>query len=109
MEMAALAFRDSPLIRRPPSYQELPNTFIFRVMFANFLHGVRRFSQGGFKELSPDKLVNDSVDMMFVAYGSYFDGVMSSDRNVKYMFSETCLLLSALLDAEIPSIKGLAK
>jgi|GEM_PF-1145864 len=109
MEMAALAFRDSPLIRRPPSYQELPNTFIFRVMFANFLHSIRRFSQGGFRDLSSDKLGNDFVDMMFVAYGSYFDGVMSSDKNVQYMFSKTCLLLSALLNAEIPCIKGLGK
>jgi hypothetical protein len=107
MELAALAFRDSRAILRKPSYQELPNTFIFRVMFATFLHSIRRFSQGGFDQLSSDKLANDFVDMMFVAYGSYFDGGMSSDKNVKYMFNETCLLLPSLLDAEVPYIKGL--
>lgn len=109
MELAALAFRDSRVVLRQPSYQELPNTFIFRAMFASFLHSIRRFSQGGFGELSSDKLRNDFVDMMFVAYGSYFDGLMSSDKNVKYMFNETCLLLSSLLDAEVPYIKGLVK
>lgn len=109
MELAALAFRDSQVVLRQPNYQELPNTFIFRVMFASFLHCIRRFSQGGFGELRSDKLRNDFVDMIFVAYGTFFDGVMSSDKNVKYMFTETCLLLSSLLDAEVPYIKGLVK
>lgn len=109
IEMAGSAFRDSPFVRRRPSYEELPNTFIFRVMFASFLHSIRRFSQGGFGNLSSDKLRNDYVDMMFVAYGSYFDGVMSSDKNVNYMFNETCFLLSSLFDAEVPFINRMTK
>ncbi len=109
IEMAALCFRDSPIVKRRPSYEELPNTFIFRVTFACFLQSIRRFSQGGLGELSAEKLRNDLVDMMFVAYGSYFDGLMSSDKNVNYMFTETCLLLSSLFDAEVPFISNLAK
>lgn len=106
MEMTALAFQDATLIRKPPTYQELPNTFVFRVMLANFLNYIRKYSQGGIRGQSPNKLANDSVDMMFVAYGTYFDGVMSSDKNVKYMFSETCRLLSTLLNADVPNIKA---
>lgn len=109
MEMTAMIFRDSPLVRRPPSYTELPNTFIFRVTFALYLLGLSRFSQGGFGELSPEKLRNDFVDMMLVAYGSYFDGLLSSDKNVNYMYQETCLLLASLFDAEIPSISSLRR
>lgn len=105
IEMAALAFQDW----RRPSYAELPNTFVFRVMFASFLHSIRRFSHGGLDNLSSEKLRNDYVDMMFVAYGSYFDGLMSSDKNVNYMFTETCLLLYALFDADVPFIDNLRK
>jgi hypothetical protein len=47
--------------------------------------------------------------MMLVAYGTYFDGLMSADKNVNYMFQETGLLLSALLDAEIPSLAVLER
>jgi hypothetical protein len=105
--MTNLIFQDSPLVRERPTFQELPNTFMFRVTFATYLLGLRRYSQGGFSELSPEKLRNDFVDMMLVAYGTYFDGLMSADKNVNYMFQETGLLLSALLDAEVPSVARL--
>lgn len=109
MEMSTLAFHHSPFVKRPPTYKELPNTFIFRIIFACFLHSMRRFSQGGLGTINSEKLRNDLVDMMFVAYGSYFDGVMSSDQNVKYMYTETCLLLHSLLDAEVPFINNMQK
>lgn len=104
LEMAGMIFRESPIARKPPTYSELPNTFIFRVTLACYLLGLRRFANGGLGELSPEKLRNDFVDMMFVAYGTYFDGLMSSDNNVNYMFSEISLLLSALFDAYVPSM-----
>ena len=47
--------------------------------------------------------------MMIVAYGTYFDDVMSADKNVNYMFQETGLLLSTLLDAEVPSLAMLQR
>lgn len=107
IEMTGAIFRDSPLIHRHPNFSELPNTFMFRVTFACYLLGLRRFSQGGFGELSPEKLRNDMVDMMLVAYGTFFDGLMSADKNVNYMFQETSLLLSGLMQAEVPSLARL--
>lgn len=107
LEMAGMIFRESPHSRKLPTYAELPNTFIFRVTLACYLLGLRRFASGGFGELSSEKLRNDFVDMMFVAYGTYFDGLMSSDKNVNYMFNEVSLLLSALFDANIPALTRL--
>ena len=104
LEMAAMIFRDSPLVRKSPTYAELPNTFIFRVTLACYLLGLTRFAHGGLSDLSADKLRNDFVDMMFVAYGTFFDGVLSSDRSVNHMFEEVGLLLSGLFDAEVPSL-----
>ena len=104
LEMTAMIFRDSPLIRQPPTYKELPNTFVFRVTFTLYLLGIRKFAAGGFGDISAEKLRNDFVDMMLVAYGTYFDGLMSEDKNVSYMYQETCLLLVGLFDAEVPSL-----
>jgi hypothetical protein len=109
MEMTAVIFRNSPLGRWPPTYVELSNTFVFRVTFSIYLLGLRRFAQGGLGGMSSEKLRNDFVDMMLVAYGTYFDGLMSSDKNVNYMYQETSLLLSALFDAEIPSLASLRR
>ena len=47
--------------------------------------------------------------MMIVAYGTYFDGVMSSDKTVKRMEREVALLLSHLFDAEVPAIVRLKR
>lgn len=102
LEMAALIFGRSPFVRRKPTYPELPNTFIFRVTLAIYLLGITRYSNGGFSDLSANKLRNDFVDMMLVAYGTFFDGLMSSDKNVERMFKEVSLLLSVLFDAEVP-------
>ena len=108
LEMAGTIFAGSPLVRKRPTYAELPNTFIFRVTLACYLLGLTRYANGGFSTLSPDKLRNDFVDMMFVAYGTYFDGVMSADKNVIYMFEEVSILLSGLFDAEVPNLANLA-
>lgn len=105
LEMAALIYKDSPIVRRTPTYSELPNTFIFRVTFSCYLLGLQRYANGGLGRLNSAKLRNDFVDMMFVAYGTYFDGLLSSDKNVNSMFSVMSHFLSALFDAEVPSFR----
>lgn len=105
LEMVSMIFDESPFVSRRPSYDLVANTFVFRVVFATYLMLLRKYSVGGLDQLSPEKLRNDFVDMMFVAYGSYFDGVMSSDKNLVIVFRETCKLLFALFDAEIPSLR----
>lgn len=105
LDMVSMMFNESPFVSRRPSYDLVANTFVFRVVFATYLMLLRKYSAGGIEQVSPEKLRNDFVDMMFVAYGSYFDGVMSSDKNLVGVFRETCRLLFALFDAEIPSLR----
>ncbi len=107
LRMAAMIFHDSPLLRKAPTYTDLPNTFVFRATLAIYLLGVTRFARGGFGELSPKKLRNDLVDMMLVAYGTFFDGLMSLDKNVNDMFDDVCRMLVTLFDAEVPSFARL--
>ena len=94
MEMAGMIFQKTGHVGTLPTFAELPNTFVFRVTLACYLLGLRRFANGGIGQLSSEKLRNDFVDMMFVAYGTYFDGLMSSDKNVNYMFGKVSQLLS---------------
>ncbi|MEA3237804.1 hypothetical protein OP492_24420 [Pseudomonas mosselii] len=104
LDIVNLIFLSSPLVSKVPIYSELSNTFIFRVTLACYLLGLRRFVQGGFDGLSSEKFRNDFVDMALVAYGTYFDGIMSADKNVNYMFGEICSLLVGLFDAEVPAL-----
>lgn len=100
-------FKDAPIVRKRPSFQELPNTLIFRVSLACYVMAITRSAKGGMRNMRPDRLRNDLVDMIFVAYGTYFDGIMSDDENVNVMFTETCLILAGLFNAEIPAINRL--
>lgn len=109
LEIAGMIFRDSPLVHRTPSYKELPNTFIFRVSLACYLMAITRAAHGGVRDVRPEKLRNDLVDMMLVAYGTFFDGIMSDDKRVNRMFEEVCLLLSGVFDAEVPAMGRLLR
>jgi hypothetical protein len=107
LQLVSTIFQNSPLIKRRPSYSEAPNTFMFRVALACYLLGIKRASQSSVSAVKPEKIRNDLVDMMFVAYGTYFDGVLSADKNVQMMFTEVCLLLHGLFDAEVPAMRRL--
>ena len=109
LEIAGIIFRDSPLVRRTPSYEELPNTFIFRVALACYVMAITRVANGGVRDIRPEKLRNDLVDMMFVAYGTFFDGILSNDKGMNRIFTEACLLLSGALDAEVPAMDRLLR
>lgn len=107
LEISGMVFRDSPHIRRAPSVEELPNTFIFRVTLASYLLAITRSAYGNVDRTNPVNIRNDLVDMMFVAYGTFFDGILSEDKNVNRMFEESCLVLSGLFNAHVPAIARL--
>ncbi len=104
IEVSDMIYRNSPLTHKVPTYQELPNTFYFRVALCNYLMIIRRGALGGSIGARPDKIRNDLVDMMIVAYATYFDGILSKETNVNRIFKDACLMLSALFDAEVPSL-----
>lgn len=109
LDLAARIALSSRLVQRWPTYAELPNTYFFRVTLACYLMAITKAAHGGMDRTRPDKLRNDLVDMTFVAYGTYFDGILSEDDGVNSMFSEVCLILSALLNAEVPAMARLLK
>jgi hypothetical protein len=105
MEIAGGIFRELSGKVKLPSYSELGNTFIFRSSFIYYLNGLERFSLGQLNSMKPKDLQNDFVDMMIVTYGTYFDGLMTSDRNAQKMFNEARLLLFDLFNAVVPSLE----
>lgn len=107
--IAKTVFNSSSATRKTPRYNELSNTFIFRFTLSCYVMAITRSAQGGVLNIRPEKLRNDLVDMILVAYGTYFDGIMSNDKNVNLMFTETCLLLKGLFDAEVPSMERLLR
>lgn len=66
----------------------IPNGFIFRLALANHLLVIDWIANGGANDVNPDKLLNDVMDMHFVVYATYFDGLMTNDRKQKSLYKE---------------------
>jgi hypothetical protein len=109
LEISALIFSNTGLVRHRPSPEELPNTFLFRVALCCYLMAIRRGALGGAAAAKAERVRNDMVDMIFVAYGTYFDGLMSADTNVNRIYDEACVMLSALFKAEVPRLAALQR
>lgn len=82
---------------------EFKNTFIFRLSLCTYLLCLRWAANGGIKKMSREKVRNDLVDMYFVAYATFFDGLMTAEKKVLAIHQEARLWLSALYGCTLPS------
>jgi hypothetical protein len=82
---------DHPSAARWPAL--LPSTFIFRYSLACYLLTIRWIGDGGVENAKPKVLANDVVDMNYVAFATYFDGVLSLDSKVLGVYEEASLFL----------------
>lgn len=101
LEVSSFIVADSPHVRKRPPLLELPNTFFFRYAVACYFMILRRNAEGGVLGAAPKKLRNDFVDMGIVAYATFFDGILSSDKRLTTAFNDSCMFLHSI-EAEVP-------
>ncbi len=100
---AGKIFKDHPSVKVLPTYEELPNTFIFRAALCGYLLALDWGARGGAKDARAGTLRNDMIDMNFAAYATFFDGLLSADAKVNRIHQEARLFLSALFDCHMHS------
>jgi hypothetical protein len=100
--LAAQLFKAHPDVATFPTADNLRDTFIFRFALAVHLLVLRWLSEGGIDTVSMDRLRNDVVDMSYVAYATFFDGILSRDRKLLEIYEEATFFLKHVLgpDAE---------
>lgn len=81
--------------------RDIKNTLAFRVALAMYVLMLHRTAAGSISEMSPGRLKNDFVDMILVAYGTFFDGVLTADVRLKDLYDEVAILLFGLYGAFI--------
>lgn len=101
IQVAGDTFKNHPSVRVLPSYQHLPNTFIFRLALCTYLLALDWAASGSARNANAATLRNDMVDMNFAAYGTYFDGILSDDAKVVRIHQEARLILSALFKCHL--------
>ena len=71
-----------------PSAETLSQTFTFRFSVASYLLALDWIRSGGVSNALVGRLANDVVDMNYVAYATYFDGVLSRDKKLLKIYRE---------------------
>jgi hypothetical protein len=99
--LTALFMKKHPDVSAIPRYgSELKGSYIFRYSIATFLLAMRWISDGGAKNVKPQKLRNDVVDMTYVVYATFFDGLLSRDKKATEIYEETRFLLDEVFVSE---------
>lgn len=76
-------------------HNELPNKYtfarhyIFRYSLACYLLALKWLSEGGWHSYSQEDMRNDLIDMSYVAYATYFDGVLSKDKKINELYEKS--------------------
>lgn len=87
-----------PDIRQLRNMEEVVNHIVFRYTVAGYVWLLEKLRNGanGKQPLSPKKVTSDFVDIVYVAYATYFDGVLSKELRVQRNFDETLVILKKM-------------
>jgi hypothetical protein len=97
LAMAAFLFiRANPNATKLPHARELPYTFIFRYALAGYLVALRWIAVGA-KTVKSEKIRNDIVDATYVAYSTYFQGLLSNDVKANETYADAKFFLGVIL------------
>lgn len=81
---------------RLPSRNSLVNAFLYRYALASVLYLLEWIRHGGQSEINAEKIRNDLVDLNFAVYGSFFNGLMTSDAKLLRRHGELRYVLRIL-------------
>ncbi|MFA5049347.1 MAG: hypothetical protein WC516_10050 [Patescibacteria group bacterium] len=93
MLLAATLFKNHPDVQEFPQFPQVRNSYIFRFAISAYLLNLRWISDGGIENVNLDRLRNDVVDMNYVTYATFFDGLLTKDNKMEEIYQETCFIL----------------
>ena len=76
-------------------HNEVPNKntfirhYIFRYVLACYLLALKWISDGGWHNYPQEDMRNDLIDMSYVAYATYFGGVLSKDNKINDLYKKS--------------------
>ena len=93
LAVADTMFLVHPYFKKQPPLKKLSNAFLFRYAVAGYVVALRCLKEGGPNGASAEKIRNQIIDAMLVAYSTYFDGFLSADKRAQDIHETTSELL----------------
>jgi hypothetical protein len=69
-----------------PKKENFLDHFLFRHSLSNFLLVLKWLIDHGWKSYPAENMRNDGVDMFYVTFATYYDGVLSNDKKVNSIY-----------------------
>lgn len=76
-------------VKERPDFDTVKNSYVFRNLVSAFLWSLRWIKDGGIDSLPEEKIRNDIVDMSYITYATYFDGLLSLDKKLNAIYTDT--------------------
>ena len=77
--VTGLLYQKHPDVHEMPQVEQIINSYIFRFAISSYLLALWWVSEGGIGNVGLDKLRNDGLDMSYVAYATFYDGLLTND------------------------------
>lgn len=100
LDFAIQQLEEHPRVFKLPNVKELPNTFILRYTLCVIILTLSWIKEGGAHGAKPERLRNDLVDANMATYATYFDGLLTADKNLIKIYKRAIFWLS-VFDAHI--------
>ncbi len=81
-------FKRHPEKPRRPSNRSRPNIFLYRYALATVLYLMKWIGSGSQVLRNRARIRNDFIDLNFATYGTFFNGLMTADRNAQIAHGE---------------------
>ena len=94
--LARAFYEASPQFVGPALQTNPSSSFTFRFALASYLLAISWIASGGVESASRSRLANDVVDMNYVTFATFFDGVLSRDKKVNEIYEEARLFLDTV-------------
>ncbi len=89
-----LLFDSHPKTSKIPEFENLHNSYIFRYSLCSCILVMDWIAEGGANNVGLKRIRNDMVDMHFVAYATFFDGLMSKDAKANEIYSVASYIIA---------------
>jgi hypothetical protein len=76
-------------VQAPPEFDSMKKSYVFRYFASAYLWSLRWIKYGGIEQVPEEKIRNDIVDMSYVTYATYFDGLLSLDKKLNAIYIDT--------------------
>lgn len=97
-EVVTTVFRDHPKVQKLPHRHEFANTYLFRFAICAYVWALRLIFAGGAAHTKAENLRNDMVDICFVVYGTFFDGLLTADGGAIELYDDMKWWLDTLCE-----------